>query len=268
MHSSYSKHWTDALKSRLEITAAPAQPTEYINKTVHKPIRELENDAEDEDWDDRTCEGRVTAYDSARKRWQVQFSRTNAADPLGTPPIIQWIKAAELRRIGPQNMCTSGNSKTPSQERIARYMAFASPVAGDWLAQTAKAPANLQRWLIRKRLECNATWVRATPGSCTCGEETTDAAHELLHCELLEEIRQPFLQALANFRQKALLTGKRLTDEEAAQWITTGDPRIPYTPGLPESGAALRAAALALSAKAIAIQAQRLKELHAATQIT
>ena len=164
-------------------------------------------------------------------------------------------------------MCTSGNSKTPSQERIARYMAFASPVAGDWLAQTAKAPANLQRWLIRKRLECNATWVRATPGSCTCGEETTDAAHELLHCELLEEIRQPFLQALANFRQKALLTGKRLTDEEAAQWITTGAPRIPYTPGLPESGAALRAAALALSAKAIAIQAQRLKELRAASQI-
>ena len=58
-----------------------------------------------------------------------------------------------------------------------------------------------------------------------------------------------------------------LTDEEAAQWITTGDPRIPYTPGLPESGAALRAAALALSAKAIAIQAQRLKELRAASQI-
>ena len=108
--------------------------------------------------------------------------------------------------------------------------------------------------------------MRATPGSCTCGEETTDAAHELLHCELLEGIRQPFLQALANFRQKALLTGKRLTDEEAAQWITTGAPRIPYTPGLPESGAALRAAALALSAKAIAIQAQRLKELRAATQ--
>ena len=124
-----------------------------------------------------------------------------------------------------------------------------------------------RRRLIRKRLECDATWVRATPGSCACGEETTDAAHELLHCELLEEIRQPFLQALANFRQKALLTGKRLTDEEAAQWITTGDPRIPYTPGLPESGAALRAAALALSAKAIAIQAQRLKELRAASQI-
>ena len=40
-----------------------------------------------------------------------------------------------------------------------------------------------------------------------------------------------------------------------------------YTPGLPESGAALRAAALALSAKAIAIQAQRLKELRAASQI-
>ena len=37
-------------------------------------------------------------------------------------------------------------------------------------------------------------------------------------------------------------------------------------PGLPESGAALRAAALALSAKAIAIQAQRLKELRAASQ--
>ena len=36
---------------------------------------------------------------------------------------------------------------------------------------------------------------------------------------------------------------------------------------LPESGAALRAAALALSAKAIAIQAQRLKELRAASQI-
>ena len=78
---------------------------------------------------------------------------------------------------------------------------------------------------------------------------------------------QPFLQALANFRQKALLAGKRLTDEEAARWITTGGPRIPYTPGLPESGAALRAAALALSAKAIAIQAQRLKELRAASQI-
>ena len=45
VHSSYSKHWTDALKSRLEITAAPAEPTEYINKTVHKPTRELENDA-------------------------------------------------------------------------------------------------------------------------------------------------------------------------------------------------------------------------------
>ena len=85
--------------------------------------------------------------------------------------------------------------------------------------------------------------------------------------ELLEEIRQPFLQALANFRQKALLAGKRLTDEEAARWITTGAPRVPYTPGLPESGAALRAAALALSAKAIAIQAQRLKELRAASQI-
>ena len=70
-----------------------------------------------------------------------------------------------------------------------------------------------------------------------------------------------------DLRQKALLTGKRLTDEEAAQWITTGAPRIPYTPGLPESGAALRAAALALSAKAIAIQAQRLKELRAASQI-
>ena len=108
--------------------------------------------------------------------------------------------------------------------------------------------------------------MRATPGSCACGEETTDAAHELLHCELLEEIRQPFLQALANFRQKALLAGKQLTDKEAARWITTGAPRIPYTPGLPESGAALRAAALALSAKAIAIQAQRLKELRAASQ--
>ena len=187
--------------------AAPAQMTREEIRSVY---------AEDEDWDDRTCKGRVTAYDNARKRWQVQFDRTNAADPLGTPPIVQWIKAAELRRIGPQNMCTSGNSKTPSQERITRYMAFASPVAGDWLAQTAKAPANLQRWLIRKRLECNATWVRATPGSCACGEETTDAAHELLHCELLEEIRQPFLQALANFRQKALLAGKRLTDEEAS----------------------------------------------------
>ena len=74
-------------------------------------------------------------------------------------------------------------------------------------------------------------------------------------------------KALANFRQMALLAGKRLTDEEAARWITTGAPRVPYTPGLPESGAALRAAALALSAKAIAIQAQRLKELRAASQI-
>ena len=90
-------------------------------------------------------------------------------------------------------------------------------------AKTAKAPANLQRWLIRKRLECNATWVRATPGSCACGEETTDAAHELLHCELLEEIRQPFLQALANFRQKALLAGKRLTDEEADMMLKIAD---------------------------------------------
>ena len=42
---------------------------------------------------------------------------------------------------------------------------------------------------------------------------------------------------------------------------------FPTQPGLPESGAALRAAALALSAKAIAIQAQRLKELRAASQI-
>ena len=75
------------------------------------------------------------------------------------------------------------------------------------------------------------------------------------------------MQTLANFRQKALLAGKRLTDEEAAQWITTGDPRIPYTPGLPESGAALRAAAMALSAKAITIQVQRLKELCAASQV-
>ena len=73
----------------------------------------------------------------------------------------------------------------------------------------------------------------------------------------------------AHLRQKALLAGKWLTDEEAAQWVTAGAPRIPYTapPGLPESGAALRAAALALSAKAIAIQAQRLKELRAASQI-
>ena len=75
------------------------------------------------------------------------------------------------------------------------------------------------------------------------------------------------MQALANFRQKALLAGKRLTDEEAARWITTGAPRIPYTPGLPESGAALRAAAMALSAKAITIQVQRLKELCAASQV-
>ena len=164
-------------------------------------------------------------------------------------------------------MCTHSNEKTPSQERIARYMASANPVAGDWLAETAKAPANLQRWLIRKRLECDATWVRATPGSCACGVETTDAAHELLHCELLEGIRQPFLQALANCRRKALLAGRRLTDEEAARWITTGAPRIPYTPGLPESGAALRAAAMALSAKAITIQVQRLKELCAASQV-
>ena len=130
-----------------------------------------------------------------------------------------------------------------------------------------RSPGHRGQGCLASLLECNATWVRATPGSCACGEETTDAAHELLHCELLEEIRRPFLQALANFRQKALLAGKRLTDEEAAQWITTGDPRIPYTPGLPESGAALRAAALALSAKAIAIQAQRLKELRAASQI-
>ena len=70
----------------------------------------------------------------------------------------------------------------------------------------------------------------------------------------------------AHLRQKALLAGKRLTDEEAAQWITSGAPRIPYTPGLPESGAALRAAAMALSAKAIAIQAQRLKEHRAVSQ--
>ena len=84
--------------------------------------------------------------------------------------------------------------------------------------------------------------------------------HELVTTQLTDTLA-------ANFRQKALLAGKRLTDEEATQWITTGAPRIPYTPGLPESGAALRAAALALSAKAIAIQAQRLKELRAASQV-
>ena len=55
--------------------------------------------------------------------------------------------------------------------------------------------------------------------------------------------------------------------DPAGPLLTTGAPRVPYTPGLPESGAALRAAALALSAKAIAIQAQRLKELRAASQI-
>ena len=62
----------------------------------------------------------------------------------------------------------------------------------------------------------------------------------------------------------ALLSGKRLTVDEAARWVTTGAPRIACAPGQPDSGAALRAAALELSAKAIAIQAQRLKERRAA----
>ena len=46
--------------------------------------------------------------------------------------------------------------------------------------------------------------------------------------------------------------------------ITTGIPHIPYTPGLPESGTALRAAAMALSAKGTAIYVQHTKNVRAA----
>ena len=161
---------------------------------------------------------------------------------------------------------TATCAKTPSQERIERYLNFAHPRAGTWLRQMRDAPAHQQRWLIRVRLECNATWARKDPDHCACGARSNSVTHNLLHCRLLDELRPPLTAAFRDFVQNARFAGNKISPDKAAAWIHTGKPAIPPSPQVLASGQRLRQAACAFSAKATRVHTDHLSSTRAAAK--
>ena len=239
-------------------------PEEFVGAFVHTPLTKLKSWEAAETWDERTSTGRISEYDSAHKRWKITYDSPDQ-DGRCSKSRSTWVKTKFLRDFGPQHMRTAESAKTPSQERIQRYLSFAQPQMGAWLRQIHDAPANQQRWHIRARLECNATWARKDPDHCACGALTRSGTHAFLRCPLLGEIRPPLASALADFVKVARFTGIRASPEEAAEWIHTGEPKVPPSPMALKCGQALRRAACAFSAKAVRRHTDHLSSTRAAS---
>ena len=110
-------------------------------------------------------------------------------------------------------------------------------------------------------------WARKDLDHCACGVRAKSGIHDFLHCRLLDELRPPLSTAFADFVKVAKFAGKRVSPEEAAKWIHTGEPKLPPSPMSVKSGQALRRAACAFSARAVRRHTDHLSSTRAASAL-